>query len=137
MNLVFNEVKENNVEFINYLDGDVNLDDKKSNLDFLLNYFAYGSKSNQTVERDFYNLDPDEFFNKYELNEVDFKNHSFSRHIGWFNFKKLKETLIGAGFSEENIKRSAYLDSAAEEMRDKRFFDQTIPKASLFVECTK
>ena len=28
MNLVFNEVKENNVEFINYLDGDVNLDDK-------------------------------------------------------------------------------------------------------------
>lgn len=134
MNLVWNELKNNNTQFLNY----VGKLESESPLEFLLNYFAHGREVSESAENDFLTYAPTDFFQKYELKAiVDEENHSFENHIGWFNYEKLKNLLVEVGFSENKIYRSEYLCSVSNEMRDPKFFDQTIPKASLFVECIK
>jgi predicted SAM-dependent methyltransferase len=57
------------------------------------------------------------------------------RHINWFHENKLRKMLGEAGFG--NIYRSAYLQSYAPVLRDRRLFDQTLPQHSLFMETVK
>ncbi len=57
------------------------------------------------------------------------------RHMNWFNEAKLKRMLIEAGF--ESVKRSAYLQSDFHVLRNPNYFDQTLPKVSLYIEAIK
>ena len=56
-------------------------------------------------------------------------------HVCWWNYNKLKEYLTEAGFS--NIYRSGYGQSQLWWMRDLRYFDQTYPQISVYVEAIK
>jgi len=56
-------------------------------------------------------------------------------HISWWNARKLKEYMEKAGFS--SIKRSAYGQSDVWYMRDLKYFDQTYPQISVYVEARK
>jgi hypothetical protein len=56
-------------------------------------------------------------------------------HISWWNFDKLRAFLWKAGFS--NVRRSSYGQSTSELMRDLRYFDQTYPQISVYVEAIK
>jgi predicted SAM-dependent methyltransferase len=62
------------------------------------------------------------------------KKFSF-HHINWFNKDKLFSMLKQAGF--ENIYHSAYGQSFAPVMRNLKYFDQTLPKVSLYIEAIK
>lgn len=57
------------------------------------------------------------------------------RHMNWFNEAKLKRMLNEAGF--EKVKRSAYLQSDFHVLRNPNFFDQTLPKVSIYMEAIK
>lgn len=57
------------------------------------------------------------------------------RHMNWFNETKLNRMLIEAGFN--NVKKSAYLQSDAHVLRNPNYFDQTLPKISIYMEATK
>jgi len=57
------------------------------------------------------------------------------RHINWFHENKLRKMLEETGFG--NIYRSAYLQSNAPVLRDRIWFDQTLPQHSLFMEAVK
>ena len=62
--------------------------------------------------------------------------HAFAgNHISWWNFDKLYKSLIEAGFV--NVYRSAYGQSASALMRDLRYFDQTYPQISVYVEAVR
>lgn len=56
-------------------------------------------------------------------------------HINWWNWDKLSEKLHQAGFSQ--VRRCGYGQSASPLMRDTRFFDNTHPEFSIYVEATK
>ena len=59
-----------------------------------------------------------------------------SRHVTWFNYKKLKNLAMKAGFLEKDIRRSAYRQSFSAEMRNDAF-DKLLPEASLYMEMNK
>ena len=64
----------------------------------------------------------------------DQKKYPF-RHINWFNETKLTRMLKEAGFSE--IRKSAYLQSEVPVLRNPKFFDQTLPQISMYMEAVK
>jgi predicted SAM-dependent methyltransferase len=57
------------------------------------------------------------------------------RHMNWFNETKMMNMLGKAGFT--TCYRSRYRQSAAFVMRNGRFFDNTLPVLSLYVEAVK
>jgi predicted SAM-dependent methyltransferase len=59
------------------------------------------------------------------------KQHPW-RHMNWFHENKLRKMLESAGF--RTVYRSAYLQSVAPVLREKMWFDQTLPQHSLFME---
>lgn len=64
-----------------------------------------------------------------------FDAQSAGNHISWWNFDKLNAFLKQAGFS--NIRRSGYGQSTCDLMRDLRYFDQTYPQISVYIEAIK
>lgn len=66
---------------------------------------------------------------------LEFDYSSPGNHISWWNSSKLHELLSLAGF--RNIYRSGYGQSASVLMRDLRYFDQTYPQISVYVEAVK
>lgn len=56
-------------------------------------------------------------------------------HISWWNYDKLHAFLRKAGFT--HIHRSGYGQSTSVLMRDLRYFDQTYPQISIYVEAHK
>lgn len=78
--------------------------------------------------------------NPYDLLDMLTKSIQFDysfpgNHISWWNSIKLHDFLKKAGFS--NIYRSGYGQSASMLMRDLRYFDQTYPQISVYVEAVK
>ncbi len=57
------------------------------------------------------------------------------RHMNWFNDDKLITMLKKAGFT--SVTKSAYLQSDAPVLRNAKYFDQTLPKVSLYFEASK
>ena len=66
---------------------------------------------------------------------IKFDYSSPGNHISWWNYTKLKQFLERAGFS--NVNRSAYGQSKCKFMRDLRYFDQTYPQISVYVEAVR
>ncbi len=66
---------------------------------------------------------------------IPFNASSAGDHITWWNYDKLREFLLKAGF--KNICRSGYGQSNSSWMRDLTYFDQTYPQISVYVEATK
>lgn len=58
-----------------------------------------------------------------------------SNHINWFTFDKLHMQLKNAGFNE--VYKSAFGQSREAKLRDTRYFDNTYPHMSLYVEAIK
>ena len=56
-------------------------------------------------------------------------------HISWWNYKKLERFLRNSGF--RTIFRSGYGQSTSRFMRDLRYFDQSYPQISVYVEAIK
>ena len=56
-------------------------------------------------------------------------------HVNWYNYTKLRSMLLLAGFSQ--VERSGYMQSRFPVLRDGRFFDNTHPYQSLYVEAVK
>tara|TARA_B100001250_G_C19756598_1_gene770402 strand:- start:508 stop:1332 length:825 start_codon:yes stop_codon:yes gene_type:complete len=56
-------------------------------------------------------------------------------HVSWWNYSKLERQLSLAGFKD--IYLSGYGQSKALWMRDLRYFDQTYPQISVYVEARK
>ena len=57
------------------------------------------------------------------------------RHMNWFNEQKLSALLHEAGFN--NIYRSRYLQSRVPVLRNRMYFDNTVPQLSLYMEAQK
>jgi len=57
------------------------------------------------------------------------------RHMNWFNEAKLNRMLKEAGFG--TVKRSSYLQSDLHVLRNSNYFDQTLPKVSIYMEALK
>ena len=58
-----------------------------------------------------------------------------SNHINWFTFDKLNMQLKNAGFNV--VYKSAFGQSREAKLRDTRYFDNTYPHMSLYVEAIK
>ena len=56
-------------------------------------------------------------------------------HLCWWNYDKLKSRLLQAGFKD--IYRSGYGQSQSWWMRDLKYFDQTYPQITVYVEGRK
>ena len=56
-------------------------------------------------------------------------------HLSWWNYDKLKRRLKQAGFKD--VYRSGYGQSQSWWMRDLKYFDQTYPQISVYVEARK
>ncbi|MGC6517833.1 MAG: methyltransferase domain-containing protein [Candidatus Puniceispirillaceae bacterium] len=134
IDLFWDACKRNDTDFLNH----VSKGQDESLPSFFLNSFSCMRAEKETLESDFNHLTKEDFLQRYQTKQIENPaNHDFSHHINWFTYDKLRSMLIKAGFDKDKIIRSDYLDSRSLEMRDERFFDQTIPKASLFVECVK
>ena len=106
--------------------------------EFFLSTFSIKKVNKTFLENDFENLEKLEFLEKYQTLQIeDLNSHDFSRHISWFDFEKMRNILMNNGFQYENIRKCSYLKSNEKEMRDSKFFDNTSPEISLFVECIK
>jgi predicted SAM-dependent methyltransferase len=57
------------------------------------------------------------------------------RHMNWFNEKKLIRMLNASGFKD--IQPSRYRQSKVAVLRNHRFFDNTLPMLSLYIEAVK
>lgn len=66
---------------------------------------------------------------------LEFSHASAGNHISWWNYDKLRDFLIEAGFTD--VYRSAYGQSTSALMRDLRYFDQTYPQISVYIEARK
>jgi hypothetical protein len=66
---------------------------------------------------------------------IPFNPGSAGDHITWWNYSKLREFLLKAGF--KNICKSGYGQSKSPWMRDLTYFDQTYPQISVYVEAFK
>lgn len=56
-------------------------------------------------------------------------------HINWWNADKLARCLTEAGFTD--VRRSGYAQSQCPVLRDTRYFDNTRPSVSLYMEAVK
>jgi hypothetical protein len=68
-------------------------------------------------------------------NSLEFNKSSPGDHLSWWNHDKLSANLFKVGFT--NVRRSGYGQSHLLWMRDLRYFDQTYPQVSVYVEATK
>ena len=68
-------------------------------------------------------------------NGIVFDKNFPGNHISWWNAEKLTRHLHLAGFTK--IVKSGYGQSAVPAMRDLRYFDQTYPQISVYVEAFK
>lgn len=66
---------------------------------------------------------------------IQFNPSSAGDHITWWNYDKLRDYLLEAGF--KNIYKSGYGQSSSPQMRDLTYFDQTYPQISVYVEAVK
>jgi hypothetical protein len=66
---------------------------------------------------------------------IQFDPSSAGDHITWWNYDKLRDYLLKAGF--KNIYRSGYGQSSSPWMRDLTYFDQTYPQISVYIEAIK
>lgn len=78
--------------------------------------------------------------NKYKLLDrltggIAFDYASPGNHLSWWNIRKLRKFLKQAGFSI--VKHSGYGQSDLNLMRDLRYFDQTYPQISVYIEAFK
>lgn len=94
------------------------------------------SVSDEQIQEDFKSLKKKDFLNKYSDSiTINFVKDYPKDHKTWFNSEKLLEMLKLAGF--ENVYKSAYMQSKSPVLRDPRFFDNTHPDYSVYVEAIK
>ncbi len=74
-----------------------------------------------------------DFFTSKCVLEIHKKRPEF--HMNWFTEEKLKGMLKKAGF--EVVYKSQYLQSKSPVLRNKYYFDQTLPEQSLYMEAKK
>lgn len=67
--------------------------------------------------------------------DLDVHRENPGHHINWWNEYKLRLMLNEAGFV--NFRRSGYLQSFCPVLRNQRFFDNTHPEMSIYVEAEK
>ena len=70
--------------------------------------------------------------NKCQI-EAHRKNPGF--HMNWFTEEKLAKMLKETGF--KTVYKSQYLQSYCPVLRNKYYFDQTVPEVSLYMEAKK
>lgn len=129
--IIYDACKRNDIDFINYLDDNNN----QSESDFFKSYLI-GPYSKTKEFKDLKKINFEKLLTKHELKKLP-QNHSFMDHKCWFNYNRAMKMLIKSGFKKKKIFKSGYLQSKSSEMRNSKFFDQTIPSASLYVECVK
>ena len=66
---------------------------------------------------------------------VEYQRSRPGTHMNWWHLEKLEGFLREAGFSE--LHRSGYGRSICPVLRDTRFFDNTMPKFSLYLDAVK
>ena len=71
----------------------------------------------------------------YLTKDIVFDINAPGNHVSWWDYNKLKQYLYEAGF--KTIYRSGYGQSRSWWMRDLRYFDQTYPQISVYVEAIK
>jgi len=134
IDIIWEACHANDLKILNYLGKRKD----QSIPEFFLYCFSIKRADDIQLKKDFYNLDKKDFLKRYQTSSIDNKfSHDYSNHISWFNFEKMKNILLDSGFKEEKIYKSSFLKSNSEEMRESKFFDKTLPKISLFVECIK
>ena len=69
------------------------------------------------------------------MTHLPFDYASPGNHISWWNYGKLERFLRSAGFT--TVYRSGYGQSSCRFMRDLRYFDQSYPQISVYVEAIK
>ena len=70
-----------------------------------------------------------------KISNLEFQNKRVGLHVNWFNENKVIKMLEEAGF--QIIEPSRFLQSQAAVLRDQRYFDNTFPMMSLYVEAVK
>ena len=66
---------------------------------------------------------------------VEYQRSRPGNHMNWWHLDKLEDFLRQAGFDE--IHRSGYARSICPVLRDTGFFDNTMPKFSLYLDAVK
>lgn len=66
---------------------------------------------------------------------VDYQQTHPGAHMNWWHHEKLETFLRQAGF--QNIHRSGFGQSVCPVLRDTRFFDNTVPKFSMYLDAVK
>ncbi len=85
-------------------------------------------------QKDFKEMKREDLLNKYRnLQEITANYHS---HLNWFNFEKIKDIAIIAGYKDDLIYLSKKNSSISEEMRTDNF-DKTAPNYSVYVDIVK
>jgi ubiquinone/menaquinone biosynthesis C-methylase UbiE len=134
IDLAYNAYLQKDIDFFEVYYGKRDLESS------LLSFFSpYSSVKNfdfKKFKKDANELDKISFLNKYIYKKIDFSTHNFGTHINWFDFNKIKQHAIKAGFKEENVTRSAYKQSLVAEFRGTEF-DTSHPEFSLYVEIGK
>jgi len=84
----------------------------------------------------FSNMDPEEAYDFFtsKISSAQILNRP-EFHVNWFNSEKIIKMLVKAGFN--NIYKSAFGQSHSAILRNSRFFDNTCPNLSLYIECRK
>ena len=92
--------------------------------------------SSEEIRSLFKNKDRIDVYN-YLIGKVDAKNdrEDWYNHISWWNFDRFQKTLNEVGFS--NVFKSAYSQSRSVILRDIKYFDQTAPWYSVYVDASK
>lgn len=67
--------------------------------------------------------------------DLDYQKENPNDHINWFTEQKLTEMLSDVGFSDIRVSRP--WQSFSPSMRDRLYFDNTLPAFSLFIEATR
>lgn len=90
--------------------------------------------SDEEIVSMFSNGEPEELLNHLTL-LCSFNPNSPSDHINWWNNDKAERFLRTAGFT--TVYRSAYAQSVALPLRDVRFFDNSFPYISMYIEAVR
>jgi hypothetical protein len=112
------------------------LDDFATSASFLSVTRSQAALSDQQLQ-DLFNEKPYEDALNYctSLCSIELQKKFPSRHMNWFNMKKLERMLRQSGF--KTVVPSAYRQSIAPVLRDGKFFDNTLPQISLYIEAVK
>lgn len=95
-----------------------------------------GSITPEEVDRLFETLELDDALDAITSRcSVEYQRTRPGNHMNWWHLDKLERFLKAAGFSE--CHRSGYGRSINPVLRDTRFFDNTVPKFSLYMDAVK